>query len=63
MSPSRGSDFAPFAKRGETEELNRDSIRENIEYHIRSFGMYTKDRITTMDNFLNFEISETLCSM
>ncbi len=55
--------FCPlFAKRRGMEELNRDSIRENIEYRIRSFGMCTEDRVTTMDNFLNFGISETLCS-
>ncbi len=51
-----------FAKRRGMEELNRDSIRENIEYRIQSFGMCTEDRVTTMDNFLNFGISETLCS-
>lgn len=51
-----------FAKRRGMEELNRESIRENIEYRIQSFGMCTEDRVTTMDNFLNFGISETLCS-
>ena len=51
-----------FAKRRGMEELNKESIRENIEYRISSFGMCTEDRVTTMDNFLNFGISETLCS-
>ena len=51
-----------FAKRRGMEELNRESIKENIEYRISSFGMCTEDRVTAMDNFLNFGISETLCS-
>ena len=51
-----------FAKRRGMEELNRDSIRENIEFRIQSFGMCSEDRVTEMDNFLNFGISETLCS-
>lgn len=51
-----------FAKRRGMEELNKDSVRENIEYRIRSFGMCSEDRVTRMDNFLNFGISETLCS-
>ena len=51
-----------FAKRRGMEDLNRDSIRENIEFRIASFGMCNDDRVTEMDNFLNFGISETLCS-
>ena len=51
-----------FAKRRGMEELNRDSIRENIEFRIQSFGMCSEDRVTEMNNFLNFGISETLCS-
>lgn len=51
-----------FAKRRGMEELNRESIKENIEYRISSFGMCTEERVTAMDNFLNFGISETLCS-
>ena len=51
-----------FAKRRGMEELNRESIKENIEYRISSFGMCTEDRVTAMNNFLNFGISETLCS-
>ena len=51
-----------FAKRRGMEELNKDSIRENIEFRIASFGMCSDDRATEMDNFLNFGISETLCS-
>lgn len=51
-----------FAKRRGMEELNKDTIRENIEFRIESFGMCSNDRVTEMDNFLNFGISETLCS-
>ena len=43
-----------FAKRRGMEELNKDSIRENIEFRIQSFGMCSEDRVTEMDNFLNF---------
>lgn len=51
-----------FAKRRGMEELTKESVKENIEYRIRSFGMCNDDRVTRMDNFLNFGISETLCS-
>ena len=36
-----------FAKRRGMEELNKDSIRENIEFRIQSFGMTGSPRWTT----------------
>ncbi len=51
-----------FEKYRGIEELNKDTIRENIEYRIRTFGMCTEDRDTEMDNFLSFGVSETLSS-
>lgn len=49
-----------FAKYRNIQELNQDTIRENIEFRIKEFGMCTENRETTMDNFLAFGISETL---
>lgn len=49
-----------FAKHRGIEELNEESIRENIEYRIRTFGMCSENRETTMKDFLSFGISETL---
>lgn len=51
-----------FAGRRGMEVIDKDSVRENIEFRIRSFGMCSDDRVTEMDNFLKFGISETLCS-
>lgn len=51
-----------FAQKRGMEELNAETVRENIEYRIRSFGMCTEDRVTRMDNFLSFGVSETLSS-
>ena len=42
-------------------ELNKDTIKENIEYRIEHFGMCCENRETEMDNFLSFGISEILC--
>ena len=52
--------FCPlFAKRG-IQELDEDTVRENIEFRIRSFGMCSEDRETEMDDVLSFGISETM---
>lgn len=51
-----------FAKRRGIGEITKESVKENIEYRIATFGMCTENRETTMDNFLHFGISETLCS-
>lgn len=50
-----------FEKYRGIEELNKDTIRENIEYRIETFGMCTERREVRMKDFLAFGISETLC--
>lgn len=53
--------FCPlFAKLRGITELNEDTIRENIEFRIDSFGMCSEDRETEMDDVLSFGISETM---
>ncbi len=42
-------------------ELNKDTVRENIEYRIKTFGMCCENRQTEMDNIISFGISEILC--
>ncbi len=49
-----------FEKHRGIKELNKDSVRENIEYRIKTFGMCCDNRETTMRDFLSFGISETL---
>ena len=49
-----------FEKYRGIETLDEDSIRENIEYRIKTFGMCTEDRETAMKDFLSFGVSETL---
>ena len=49
-----------FKKHRGIDELNKDTIRENIEYRINKFGMCTENRETRMRDFLSFGISEIL---
>lgn len=49
-----------FAKKRGMGRLDADTVKENIEYRIQSFGMCTDDRVTTMEDFLSFGISETM---
>lgn len=49
-----------FEKYRGIETLDKESIKENIEYRIRTFGMCTEDRETSMKDFLSFGVSETL---
>lgn len=50
-----------FAQKRGIQELNKDTIKENIEYRMRTFGMCCENRETEMDNFLSFGVSELLC--
>jgi len=50
-----------FKKVRNIDELNVDTVKENIEYRIGHFGMCCENRQTEMDNFLSFGISEILC--
>ncbi len=49
-----------FKKHRGIDELNKDTIRENIEYRINKFGMCTENRETRMRDFLSFGISEIM---
>lgn len=49
-----------FKKHRGIDELNKDTIKENIEYRINKFGMCTENRETRMHYFLSFGISEIL---
>ena len=49
-----------FAKHRGIQELNEDSVKENIEYRIARFGMCTERREVRMRDFLAFGVSETL---
>lgn len=50
-----------FDKTHGIKEINKDTVKENIEYRIQSFGMCCENRQTEMDNFIAFGISEILC--
>lgn len=49
-----------FDKYRGIKELTPSSIRENIEFRIKDFGMCTSGRVLKMRDFLSFGISETL---
>ncbi len=49
-----------FKKHRNIDELNCQSIKENMEFRIKDFGMCTEERKTKLDYFLNFGISELL---
>ena len=49
-----------FKKHRGIDELNKDTIKENIEYRINKFGMCTENRETRMRDFLSFGISEVM---
>jgi putative methanogenesis marker protein 8 len=49
-----------FKKHRNIEELNCQSIKENIEFRVKDFGMCTENRETKLDYFLNFGISEVM---
>jgi putative methanogenesis marker protein 8 len=42
------------------EEFNKETIKENMEFRIRDFGMCTESRKTKLDYFLAFGISELM---
>lgn len=50
-----------FEKYRGIKELNPDTIKENIEYRMKTFGMCCENRETEMDNFISFGVSEILC--
>ena len=49
-----------FDKYRGIKELNTDTVRENMEFRMRSFGMCCDDRQVRMSDFLTFGISELM---
>ena len=49
-----------FKKHRNIDELNKDTIRENMEFRMGSFGMCCENRDVRMDYFLSFGISELM---
>ena len=49
-----------FKKHRNIEELNCETIRDNMQFRVDSFGMCNGNREIRMKNFLNFGISEIL---
>ncbi len=53
--------FCPlFFKHRGIEKLTRESIRENVEFRIRDFGIFTERREMRMRDFLSFGVSELM---
>ncbi len=54
-------EFCPlFYKHRGIEKLTKESIRENVEFRIRDFGIFTERRQMRMKDFLSFGISEIM---
>lgn len=49
-----------FDKYRGIKELTPETVKKNIEFRIKDFGMCTGDRILRMRDFLSFGVSETL---
>ncbi len=49
-----------FGKHRGIEKLDEKSIRENIQFRMDDFGLFTENRIVRMPDFLSFGISEIL---
>jgi len=53
--------FCPlFYRHRGIEKLTKESIRENVEFRIRDFGIFTERREMRMKDFLSFGISELM---
>jgi putative methanogenesis marker protein 8 len=52
-----------FDKYRGIKELTSDTVRENIEFRIKDFGMCTSRRKLRMKDFLSFGVSETLSTL
>jgi putative methanogenesis marker protein 8 len=53
--------YCPMFKRMKgIDRLDKDSIRENIEFRISDFGMCTDDRVLEMDDVVTFGVSEIM---
>ncbi len=52
-----------FHKYRDIEVLNKKTIRENIEFRIKDFGMCTPNRKLRMRDFLSFGVSEIISTL
>ncbi|MDO5848465.1 MAG: DUF2099 family protein [Methanobrevibacter sp.] len=44
-------------------EITPEAVKENMEFRIKDFGMCTKNRQLRMKDYLNFGISEIICTL
>lgn len=57
-------EFCPlFLDYRDIKTLNKDIIKENMQFRVDDFGMCKKNRQLKMKDFLAFGISETLCTL
>ncbi|MDR1721786.1 MAG: DUF2099 family protein [Methanobrevibacter sp.] len=57
-------DYCPlFHKHRGIEKLDKESIRENMEFRIKDFGMCSPNRQIEMKDFLSFGISEIIATL
>ena len=49
-----------FGKHRGIGKLDKESIKENIQFRMDDFGLFTENRIVRMPDFLSFGISEIL---
>lgn len=57
-------EFCPlFLDHRDIKTLNKDIIKENMQFRVDDFGMCKKNRQLKMKDFLAFGISETLCTL
>ena len=52
-----------FDKYRGIKELTPTTVKDNIEFRIKEFGMCTEDRTLRMNDFLSFGVSETLSTL
>ncbi|AKB85265.1 methanogenesis marker 8 protein [Methanococcoides methylutens] len=56
-------DWCPlFAKIRGIEEVTKDAVRENMEFRIKDFGIFTDDRILEHEVFVGFGATEVMMS-
>ncbi|KZX14504.1 hypothetical protein MBCUT_20760 [Methanobrevibacter cuticularis] len=57
-------DYCPlFHKHRGIEKIDKDTIKENMEFRIRDFGMCTPNREIEMKDLLSFGVSETVSTL
>jgi putative methanogenesis marker protein 8 len=57
-------DYCPiFDKYRGIKKITPETVKDNIEFRIKDFGMCTNDRIVRMKDFLSFGISEILSTL